>query len=366
MDIEIDDSKKYDAKKFIAIFGDDMGDGTSSFYIVDEEYYKEEGCENDDVDYLPEVYDCIEQLGHGCSLDSENFFTVEGIKNEAGLRKFLKPLKWIVVESDYLNGAEIQEFNDTPKNFAQEMKKLDSKNIVLTNEIGDDYLQQFFFKLTKADKWFSENEIKSGLSWAKKELAVGKFVVISPDSTNFVYTFKNKDEFLQIVKKAQEIRSKFISDKEPPENAPLSVKLAIEKKIPYLISNSKKELDDWENLATNNYLTVIRGEGLILAFPNITASREFSEKLLKIKAGNQKEIIKKNAKKLNIPFYNCKNKEDFYNIRQKFVRNGEIRILKIYDSYFVFKNDDEMKKLSDFSLLDESNDDYENEDENYQ
>lgn len=355
------------SKKFIAILGEeDMGDGTSSFYIVDEEFYKKEGCVSNE-EYMPEVYDAIEQLGKGCSLDAENFFTVDFVMKhgEDDLRKFLKPLNWIVVESDYLNGAKIQEFKNTNKDFMQEMKNLNSSNIVFLNELGDDYLKKILCRFNSSVESFLQNDIKKGLNWVKKNIDDGKYLVVDNNGLYYIYTYENKDAYLQAYQKAQEIKHKLIPQKKPPENAPMSVKIASELKIPYLISNSEKEIDDWEKLASRFFSDVIRGDGQIFAFKDLMDYQKFMSRMLKTKKESKSTLLKKNAKKLNIPYYTCNSREDFEKLQSKLsYLKGVTRMLQVGNTIFVFKDEKEMKKLNDFAILDESSDENDEESEN--
>ncbi len=350
------------AKKFIAILGEeDMGDGTSTFYIVDEKSYIKENAVTDE-DYMPEVYDAIEQLG--CSLDYENGFTVNKImKNgEDDLRKFLKPLKWIVVESDYLNGATIQEFKSNLKDFTQEMKNLDSSNIVFIDELGDDNLKQILCSLNRSMESFTPNEIKKGLSWAKKNIDAGKYLAVVKNGLYYIYTYENKDAYLQALQRAREIKHRLIPDKKPPENAPMAVKIARELNIPYIFSNSEKELDDWEKLASQFCIDVMRGEGVMVAFNSMDDGKNFIERMLKTKKESPLARLKKSAQKLNIPYYTCTSKEDFDEIQYKWPPfRIATRVLTIGNTAFAFKDEKEIRKLKDFALLDENNDDNEEE-----
>ncbi len=355
------------AKKFIAILGEeDMGDGTSTFYIVDEDFYKKEGCVSD-KDYMPEVYDAIEQLGRNCWLCAENCFSVDGVMKggEAGLRRFLKPLNWIVVESDYLNGAKIQEFKNTNKNLVEEIKKLNSPNVIFLNNT-DGLIKNIHFKLyNNSTEVLFANEIKKGLNFINKQLDSGKFVAIAGDNPYYVYTYNNINEYSQIMQKAQEIKDYFLPAQKPPENAPASIKIASELKMPYFISNSEEEIDKWEKLANQYNLTTIRGKGLIFAYEDMEKGSEFIRRLLKTKKVNQMTLLRNSAKKLNIPYFICKNREDFENMQSKLANYKDAKVmLQIGDTMFAFKNDAEMNRLQEFALLDEDDEVIEGENTN--
>ena len=89
-------------KKFIAVLVSyiekDKDETGSRFYISDVDYYNENFGIPDNITYSDEIYSAIENLGKGCSCNYENGFdTSEKLGGEAGLRKFLKPLPWIMV-----------------------------------------------------------------------------------------------------------------------------------------------------------------------------------------------------------------------------------------------------------------------------
>ena len=95
-------------KKFIAVLAseieeDDYEEG-SRFYISDIDWYNKNFAIPDNVTYSNEIYSAIENLGKGCDCAYENGFdTDEKLGGEDGLRKFLKPLPWIMVlpEEDF-------------------------------------------------------------------------------------------------------------------------------------------------------------------------------------------------------------------------------------------------------------------------
>ena len=360
---------KSKAKKFIAILGEeDLGDGTSSFYIVDEGFYKKNGYVSSDAEYMPEVYDSIEQLGRGCTLAAENFFTVEGVMRggEDGLRKFLKPLNWIVVESDYLKGAQIQEFKNTSKHLDQEIKKLNSPNIVFINDLKDKYLENIIVKLNnKSSSICTNNDIKGCLSWLEKQLNKDKVIAIDKDDLYYCYTFDNMESYLQNVNKAKAFKKALMPNEDLPENAPNSVKIAHELKIPYLISESEQELDNWENTAKQIRMDVMRGQGIIFAFDNNWFEKEFTSRLLKLKKGDFLTYIKRNAEKLNIPYYICKSEEDIDRMKAQIMKQGEPmkKVVQIGNAFFVIKDEKELEKLRIYTILDEvepSNEDEKN------